>query len=273
MPELPEVETIRRGLEASLKGAVIKKLEVRRGDLRIPFPKDLAKKLAGRTIIAIERRAKYLLFYFDSEDVLIVHLGMTGNFSIESELPQTLESHDHVIFHIADGRYVIFNDPRRFGLMTLAKKDALDAHPLFLALGPDPFSEAFSATYLKAALARRKGPIKPALMDQHLVAGVGNIYASEALFLAKIDPRRRACDVASKASLIIKSVRAVLADAIASGGSSLRDFLHLTGESGHFQHRFNVYGREGEPCFRCGAPVQIIRQAGRATFFCKRCQH
>jgi formamidopyrimidine-DNA glycosylase len=270
MPELPEVETVRCGLETALKGATIRKVTLRRKDLRIPFPKSMAETLAGRTIASISRRAKYLLFYFDSNDVLVAHLGMTGRFSIENA-PKP-GKHDHAIFELADGRSVVFNDARRFGLMQLVEKNTLPAHPLFSHLGPEPLDKAFSANYLDGVLEKRKGPIKVALMDQAVVVGVGNIYASEALFLAGIDPRKPAYKVAKQAKSITQAIRAVLNDAIASGGSSLRDFLHVSGEEGYFQHRFNVYGREHKPCVKCHTPIRNIRQAGRSTFFCATCQ-
>jgi formamidopyrimidine-DNA glycosylase len=272
MPELPEVETVRRGLEMALKGARINGVELRRKDLRTPFPGDFAKKLAGRTIESIGRRAKYLLFYLDSDDVLIAHLGMTGRFSIEPKPPQKFAAHDHVVFTLADGCVLLFNDARRFGLMAIEKKNKLTTHSLFKHLGPEPFDKNFSPDYLRTQLLKRKMAIKPVLMDQELVVGVGNIYASEALFLAKIHPRTPAHKAAERSTKIIKAIRKVLELAIASGGSSLRDFLHVSGETGYFQHQFNVYGRKGEPCVRCGTPIQSIQQAGRSSFFCKRCQ-
>ena len=271
MPELPEVEMVRTGLEMALQGAVIRKVTLRRGDLRTPFPKGFADALTGRKITSIARRAKYLLFYLNDGDVLVAHLGMTGRFLVEQKMPK-LTAHDHVVFELQDGRVVIFNDARRFGLMTLVKKNALKADKLFAGLGPEPLDKEFSVAYLKTALAKRKGPIKTALMDQKLVVGVGNIYASEALFLAGIDPRKPAYKTAPKAKEMVAAIRKVLNDAIASGGSSLRDFLHVSGEAGYFQHHFTVYGRKGQPCMTCKTPVRAIRQGGRSTFFCPRCQ-
>lgn len=272
MPELPEVETVRTGLEAALKGATIRKVTLKRKDLRVPFPKNFAQTLSGRTIKTIGRRAKYLLVYLDSDDVLIAHLGMTGRFSVEPKPPKSFTAHDHVIFELQDGRAVIFNDARRFGLMQLTKKEALARHSLFAHLGPEPFDKAFSPEYLQAALAKRKTPVKVALMDQELVVGVGNIYASEALFLAQVDPRKPAHKATKRAKPMVEAIQRVLKDAIASGGSSLRDFLHVTGYTGDFQHRFQVYGRRDKSCFVCGQPVRTIRQAGRSTFFCAGCQ-
>jgi formamidopyrimidine-DNA glycosylase len=272
MPELPEVETVRSGLEQALKGATINKVTLRRRDLRIPFPADISEKLEGRRIKAIRRRAKYLLFDFDSDDVLIAHLGMTGRFSVEANSPKRFSKHDHCVFELSDGRVAIYNDARRFGLITLCKRNETATNPLFAALGPEPLEEGFSTAYLKSVLARRKAPIKTVLMDQAVVVGVGNIYASEALFLSGVDPRKPAADAAEKAKQIVVSIRKVLNDALASGGSSLKDFLHVSGESGYFQHQFNVYGRNGKPCVSCHKPVSMIRQAGRSTFFCKHCQ-
>jgi formamidopyrimidine-DNA glycosylase len=272
MPELPEVETVRRGLTKALKGATIQTADVRRKDLRIPFPPGLAKTLAGRRIADIRRRAKYLLFYLDSADVMIIHLGMSGRFLIEEKPPARYGKHDHLVLHLADGRVAIFNDARRFGLVTLTTRHEVKTHPLFSHLGPEPLEKTFSPAYLKAALARRKGPIKPVLMDQQLVVGVGNIYASEALFLAGIDPRKPARKAASSAAPLIEATRKVLRDAIISGGSSLKDFVHITGKTGDFQDRFSVYDQQGEPCPRCTRPIQRLKQAGRSTYYCAHCQ-
>lgn len=272
MPELPEVETVRTGLEGAIVGASIEKVVLRRADLRQPFPEHMPKTLAGRRFERIERRAKYLLFYTDGPDVLIAHLGMTGRFSVERKAPKQFEAHDHVVMHLKDGRCMIYNDARRFGVMTLAKADVLDQHPLLAALGPEPLEKAFSAVYLKAQLSARKTPVKVAIMDQALVVGVGNIYASEALFLAGIDPRTPAFEAAPKAAPLVTSIRQVLQAAITSGGSSLRDFVQVSGDSGYFQHHFQVYDRTGEPCMSCGNPIQSIRQGGRSTFFCSSCQ-
>lgn len=271
MPELPEVETVRAGLAGALEGATIRQVTLRRADLRQPFPKHLPQALAGRRIRRVERRAKYLLVRLDSDDVVIAHLGMTGRFSVLKGTPQP-GAHDHVVMELTDGRSVIYNDARRFGVMTLAKADALEQHPLLAALGPEPLDAEFSPAYLKKALLARKTAVKVALMDQGLVVGVGNIYASEALFLAGIDPRRPAYEAAPKAAKLVQAIRQVLEAAIASGGSSLRDFVQVSGDSGYFQHQFSVYGRAGEACVCCGKQVQTLRQAGRSTFFCAHCQ-
>jgi len=241
--------------------------------LRVPFPEGFARAIEGAGIVSIQRRAKYLLFMLDCKLVVIAHLGMTGRFSVVAKKPRAYATHDHVVWELADGRTVIYNDARRFGVMTMAHLDALYTHPTLADMGPEPLEKAFSAAYLKQALLKRKIPIKVAQMDQKLVGGVGNIYASEALFLSHIDPRASAMDVANQSAVMVTSIRKVLRDAIASGGSSLRDFLHVSGESGHFQHSFNVYGRAGKPCFSCGTAIQTLRQAGRSTFFCPHCQH
>ena len=272
MPELPEVETVRVGLSAAIEGAVIERVVLRRADLRIPFGKEFAKTLAGRRITTIARRAKYLLFYFDSDDVMIAHLGMSGRFLVHPRLPKTLGAHDHALLHLKDGRVLIYNDARRFGLMVLTKKDTLESHPLLAVLGPEPLEKPFSAAYLRGVLSSRKAPVKPVLMEQAVVVGVGNIYASEALFLAGVHPSKPSASAADSADLIVRSIRKVLRAAIASGGSSLRDFLQVSGHAGYFQHRFNVYDREGEPCFSCNTPIESIRQAGRSTYFCPHCQ-
>lgn len=272
MPELPEVETVRTGLARAIIDARIDRVTLRRENLRIPFPTDFVRKLTRRSITAIERRAKYLLFSLDSGDVILSHLGMSGRFLVENEMPKTLDTHDHVVWSLADGRVVIYNDPRRFGLMTLCTREELSIHPLLAGLGPEPLEREFSTSYLKSKLQTRQAPIKPVLMEQGLVVGVGNIYASEALFLAGIHPMRAASTVAGDAALLVKSIRKVLQDAIASGGSSLKDFMTVSGESGYFQHQFNVYDRAGEPCYRCKTPIMTLRQAGRSTFFCPKCQ-
>ena len=272
MPELPEVETVRTGLEGALKGATIRKVTLRRANLRIPFPEGLAERLEGQKITAIRRRAKYLLFDLADGDVVISHLGMSGQFSVIAKVPVKWATHDHVIWELKDGRVVIYNDARRFGLMTITHKDDLASHPLFADLGPEPLDKAFSVAYLKKELGKRSIPVKVALMDQALVVGVGNIYASEALFLACIDPNKPAKNAADKAKEIVAAIRKVLQDAIDSGGSSLRDFVHVSGEAGYFQHHFNVYGRKGEPCFQCGEPIRSTRLSGRSTFFCPHCQ-
>ncbi len=271
MPELPEVETVRLGLDKALRKAVIQDVQLKRAGLRIPFPKDLGRVLHGRTITRISRRAKYLLWHFDSRDVLIAHLGMTGRFSVDAGRAK-LQPHDHMVMPLTDGRQIIFNDARRFGLITLASSDTLESHPLLAHLGPEPLDKAFAPAYLRGKLAARKGAVKAALMDQEVVVGVGNIYANEALFLAGVKPQRRACDTLKQCDKMVEAIRHVLRQAIASGGSSLRDFLHVSGETGYFQHHFSVYDRENEPCVTCKKPIRNIRIAGRSSFFCASCQ-
>jgi formamidopyrimidine-DNA glycosylase len=272
MPELPEVETVRRGLDHALAGAVIENVQLRRKNLRTAFPPRFAETLTGRQIKSVERRAKYLVFRLDSEDVVIAHLGMSGRFLINLTEPKKFSAHDHLIIRLEDGRTLVFNDARRFGLMTITNSKKVSTHPLFARLGPEPFEQEFSTSYLKDKLAARRSPIKPVLMDQHLVVGVGNIYASEALFDAGVNPKRMACDVADKASALVKSIHKVLSAAISSGGSSLRDFMGVDGNAGYFQHKFFVYDREGKPCLTCRTPIKMIRQSGRSTFFCPKCQ-
>lgn len=270
MPELPEVETVVRGLAAHITGSRITGVQLRRRDLRVPFPPDFAKKTAGARIMRVSRRAKYLILTLDNNRSILAHLGMSGSFSVFSA--HCLKPHDHVIFTLEDGRALIYNDPRRFGVMLLCKTPEIHQHPLLRSLGPEPLSKAFNASYLKNMLMARKGEIKPILMDQKMVVGVGNIYASEALFLAGIDPQKSAPEAASNAVLLVQSIRKVLRDAITSGGSTLRNFTDISGETGYFQHHFNVYNRDGKPCFTCGIPIQSFRQAGRTTFYCKQCQ-
>lgn len=272
MPELPEVETVRRGLEGALIGATIKKVKLHRGNLRTPFPKNFEKVLAGRKISAISRRAKYLLFYFDNDVLLIAHLGMTGKFSVLKNKDNKLSAHDHVVFDLDDGRHLIYNDTRRFGLMELCKKSELATHKLLINLAPEPLEDEFTAKYLEKALSKRKTPIKPTIMDQKIVVGVGNIYANEALFMAGISPLKPANELGKKIPLLIICIRNVLNDAIKAGGSTISDFAHVSGESGYFQHNFHVYGREGKPCNKCKNSILMIRQAGRATFYCPKCQ-
>lgn len=272
MPELPEVETTRRGLLAATQGKRITKVEVRRYDLRTPVPKWLAKAIAGTRISGIRRRAKYLLIDLDSGETLLAHLGMSGSFRIEKEKDYNIKTHDHVVLTLENDVLAVFHDPRRFGLIALMKPGEEGAHPLLSHLGPEPLSQGFSAKYLAAQFARRKGPIKPVLMDQKLVVGVGNIYASESLFLSKIHPFTLAREVADKAPEIIAAIRTTLDAAIASGGSTLRDYVGASGTGGYFQHRFQVYGRDGKPCFTCGTEIETGVQTGRATYWCPQCQ-
>lgn len=271
MPELPEVETVRAGLEKTIKNAVIEKVTVRRRDLRQPIPADFAARVTGRPVMALRRRAKYVIMELDGPDGVLVHLGMSGKLIVMDAEP-TPTAHDHVIFRLSGGKWLVFNDPRRFGIMLLVARTEVEKHPLLSHLGPEPLAREFSTAYLARGLARRKGPVKPAIMDQALVVGVGNIYASEALFLAGIDPRTPAYAAAERAGKLVRAIRHVLRAAIASGGSTLRDYVRSSGDAGYFQHEFKVYDREKEVCFQCGGQIQALRQAGRATYFCAHCQ-
>lgn len=274
MPELPEVETVCRGLEAALRGRRLARVEVRRADLRVPFPAGFAERLTGRRVTAIRRRAKYMLWAFDDGQVLIGHLGMSGRMVIGGAAPPPPGRHDHVLFVTDDGGHVVFNDQRRFGLMLLDHQDTLEHHPLLAGLGPEPLGNGFDGPTLSAALAGRHTPIKAALLDQRVVAGLGNIYVAEALFRARISPRRQAYTVAgARAERLVPAIRAVLEEAIAKGGSTLRDYVQATGELGYFQHEFAVYDREGEACRSCQRGlVRRIVQANRSTFYCAACQ-
>lgn len=271
MPELPEVETVRRGLEPALTGQTIRSVELRRKDLRIPFPVDMRTRLEGAAILTVRRRSKYLLVE-TGKDTLIIHLGMSGRILLEKH-GYLAKKHDHVLLGFSDGTLLVFNDARRFGLMTLCPTAELDNHKLFAELGPEPLSDDFSAEYLHSALKARNSPIKTALMDAKLVVGVGNIYASESLFRSFIHPARKTSSLTKKeASLLVPTIREVLQEAIDSGGSTLRDYVRSDGDLGYFQHKFRVYGRENKPCLTCATPIERLQQQGRSTFFCPRCQ-
>jgi len=272
MPELPEVETTRLSLLSSVKGRTITRVELKRDTLRIPFPKDFARHVNGQKVLDIRRRAKYLLFDLDNGDHMLAHLGMSGSFTLAEAKKHLLRKHDHALFFLDNGQVLVFHDPRRFGLIDLIKQGAEAANPFLAHLGPEPLEKAFSATYLRAALAKRKGPIKPTLMDQRLVVGVGNIYASESLFLAGIHPSTPANETLDHAEAIVKAIRQSLNAALKSGGSTLRDFTHGEGVTGYFQHQFNVYERQAEPCVACGRDIRMITQAGRSSYFCATCQ-
>jgi formamidopyrimidine-DNA glycosylase len=290
VPELPEVETVRRGLQPVMEGARIVRLEARRPDLRRPLPADFARRVEGQTVTGIGRRAKYLTVDLSSGDVLLVHLGMSGSFRVnheEKNAPRAFHhprsvapAHDHVVFHMSSGATVTFNDPRRFGLMLLVPRGELASHPLMREVGPEPLGNAFDAGLLAAACAGKKTSLKAALLDQTVVAGLGNIYVCEALHRAHLSPRRRAATIATRgapnarATALVEAIKAVLNAAIKAGGSSLRDHRQTDGELGYFQHHFRVYDREGEPCATpgCQGTVKRIVQNGRSTFFCPVCQ-
>lgn len=295
MPELPEVETVRRGLAPAMEGARIERLELRRGDLRFPFPEGFAERVSGRTITGLGRRAKYLLIDLDGGGTIISHLGMSGSFRIEegplAATPGNFhhvrakdERHDHAVFHL-DGeggiRRVIYNDPRRFGFMDMAGRADLASHPFFRDLGPEPTGNALDADYLAVRFREKAQPLKGALLDQKTVAGLGNIYVCEALWRAHLSPMRSAGTLVTKAGkpkealdLLVSAIRDVIADAIAAGGSSLRDHIRTDGSLGYFQHSFSVYDRESLACGTpgCGGTVTRIVQAGRSSFYCASCQ-
>jgi formamidopyrimidine-DNA glycosylase len=323
MPELPEVETVRRGLAPAMEGARFARVEARRADLRWPLPKDFVARLEGQTVTGLGRRAKYLLADLTSGEVLVMHLGMSGSFRVSQDdrrhpevaakrpskddhsrrrpsrlaalAPQgdgtdlaayyhdkgRLAAHDHVVFHMSNGAVVTFNDPRRFGSMKLVKRAEIEREPLLRALGPEPLGNAFDAAMLAAACAGKKTSLKAALLDQTIVAGLGNIYVCEALYRAHLSPKRRASTIADRkgapnerAAALVDAIKAVLNDAIAAGGSSLRDHRQTDGELGMFQHNFRVYDREGEACRMRGCKGTIRRfvQNGRSTFWCPACQ-
>ena len=273
MPELPEVETVRRGLIGPLEGHVLARVQQNRPDLRWPLPADFAGRLTGRRVERLDRRAKFILARLDDGEVWITHLGMSGRMLLSRDGATPPGPHDHIVIETDGGDIVTFNDVRRFGMMDLVPEDGLSEHFLLRDLGPEPLGNAFNDEVLSAALAGRKTPIKAALLDQKVVAGLGNIYVCEALHRAGISPKRLARSVAGKrASRLVPAIREVLNQAIAAGGSSLRDYVQTSGELGYFQHNFAVYGREGEPCRNCGKPVKRIVQSGRSTFYCGACQ-
>ncbi|MFO1152409.1 MAG: bifunctional DNA-formamidopyrimidine glycosylase/DNA-(apurinic or apyrimidinic site) lyase [Rhodospirillales bacterium] len=294
MPELPEVETVRRGLIPALGGRRITQVIQRRPDLRFPLPDDFARRLTGRTVLHIDRRGKYLLFTLDDGNVWIAHLGMSGRFVIDGDAPADRrpatagaldgttaagDAHDHIVFSTDDGAVIRFRDPRRFGFMDLGAAATLDSHPMLSILGCDPLGDTFTPAWLTARLTRRRAPIKAALLDQAVIAGMGNIYASESLFQARVSPECPADSVVARgAERLITAIRAVFTAAIAAGGSSLRDHRQPSGELGFFQHHFAVYGRAGNACPGCRCDlaetggVRRIVQSGRATFYCARRQ-
>ena len=292
MPELPEVETVRRGLQPVMEGSRIVKAEARRKDLRFPFQKDFVARLTGQTVTGLGRRAKYLMADLASGDVLLMHLGMSGSFRVvkddDGSAPGKFHhprgkngAHDHVVFHMSSGAAVVFNDPRRFGYMKIIARKAIDAEPLLSGLGPEPLGNEFDATMLARSCANKKTSLKAALLDQRVVAGLGNIYVCEALYRSHLSPRRLAATLATKkaeptdhARKLVGAIHGVLNQAIKAGGSSLRDHRQTSGELGYFQHSFQVYDREGEKCqtAKCGGTVKRFTQNGRSTFWCPKCQ-
>ena len=292
MPELPEVETVRRGLAPAMEGARFVEVVAHRGDLRWPLPKDFAQRLKGKTVTGLGRRAKYLLADLSSGDVLVMHLGMSGSFRVTRGTGETRPgryyheraqdlAHDHVVFVMSSGATVRFNDPRRFGSMKLVPRSGLDQEPLLRALGPEPLGNEFSAALLASACRGKNTSLKAALLDQRIVAGLGNIYVCEALNRALLSPRRKASTIAGRngapnerAERLVPAIKTVLNDAIAAGGSSLRDHKRTDGTLGDFQHNFRVYDREGRKCPTpgCKGTIRRIVQSGRSTFFCPVCQ-
>jgi formamidopyrimidine-DNA glycosylase len=290
MPELPEVETVRLGLRAALEGRQLVRVEQRRPDLRFALPERFAARLTGRRVERLNRRAKYLLAELDDGAVLLMHLGMSGSFRIEAVEARTPgdfhhprskdPAHDHIVFDTGAAR-IVYNDPRRFGFMALIAPGEFDSHALLKDLGPEPLGNRFDAAVLNAALHGRAAPLKSALLDQRVVAGLGNIYVCEALYRARLSPRRKAGSIATakgppgkRVERLVAAIREVLREAIAAGGSSLRDHRRADGELGYFQHAFKVYDREGQPCSTpgCGGTVARIVQSGRSTFLCTACQ-
>lgn len=275
MPELPEVETIKRGLEVQIAGRKIKDVFTSNKKLRIDYPENLQESLIGHKIKSVKRRSKYLLIYLDNSKILTIHLGMSGKISFQdsNEVAEPIKKHDHFILTFDDDFKMIFNDARRFGLVTVISEDEIEIHKLFKDLGAEPFSEEFSGKYLKEKFKGKTVPIKQALMDAKNLVGVGNIYASEALFRARITPFKKAGEVKIKElNLLAENVQQVLSEAIESGGSTLRDYVRSDGDIGYFQHKFNVYGRENQPCLICNTKVKRIVQQGRSSFYCPACQ-
>jgi len=280
MPELPEVETVRRGLAHSLEGARILSVETRRAGLRYPFPENLDSKLEGKMITAVERRAKYLLIVLDDDIILISHLGMSGSWRVEEtgEGGEQPRKHDHLLVNVmqkGENLRLTYHDPRRFGFILLASKAGLSHHPKLKDLGVEPLGNEFSPAMLAQAFAHRKKSLKSALLDQRIVVGLGNIYVCEALWQAHLSPFLPAEQLSQQESAmmgLVNAIRDVLRRALQAGGSSLRDYAHIDGTSGYFQHQFHVYGRENAPCPRCHAPILRDRQSGRSTFYCAACQ-
>ncbi len=287
MPELPEVETVRRGLEPAMVGKKIERVEQRRPNLRFPFPDNFPERLQGRQILGLGRRAKYVLADLDDGQVLVMHLGMSGSFRIEDHSPGQFHharnkdaTHDHVTLTLTGNTQIVYNDPRRFGFMLLLPRAELQDHKLFAAMGIEPLGNELDGPKISALFAGRKTPLKAALLDQTLIAGLGNIYVCEALFRAGLSPTRlsgtldgRTARARGRSELLAESIKIVLIDAIAAGGSSLRDHRQTDGSLGYFQHAFRVYGREGEACTSgCGQTIRRIVQSGRSTFYCAKCQ-
>ena len=282
MPELPEVETVRRGLAPVMEGHVIARANVNRPDLRWPFPPDMAARLTGQRVERLRRRSKYILADLDGGETLLIHLGMSGRMLVSGDPlghfvhdHPAPEKHDHVVLHMDSGARITFNDPRRFGAMDLMVTAQAEMHKLLAVLGPEPLGNSFDEQHLIDAFAGRRTPVKSALLDQRIVSGLGNIYVCEALFRSKIRPTRKVGQIArGRVASLVPIIRQVLSEAIEAGGSSLRDFRQADGELGYFQHSFDVYGREGQPCRTpgCNASIARVVQSGRSSFYCPQCQ-
>jgi len=282
MPELPEVETVRRGIAPVLEGAVFRNVKVNRPDLRWPFPERMKERLEGAKVLAVRRRSKYILVELDSHETLLIHLGMSGRILVSGD-PMgrfvhdhpTAEKHDHVVVDMSNGARITYNDPRRFGAMDLIATDGLAEHPLISVLGPEPLGNEFNANDFYIKTSQRNSPIKAVLLDQGVVSGLGNIYVCEALFRSGIDPRRKANRISKqRIETLTVHIRDVLSEAIEAGGSSLKDYRQADGELGYFQHNFEVYGCEGEACKNpsCDSIIARVVQSGRSTFYCPKCQ-
>ncbi len=273
MPELPEVETVGRGLAPLMVGKRIERALFRRADLRQPMPENATQMLVNARVEALERRAKYLLIGLDNQQTIISHLGMSGRWLAKESWPKSHEKHDHIVLKMEHGHILIYQDPRRFGLFLLHETNQLSTHPLLARLGPEPLSKEWTGKVLHAALAKRYSAIKPTIMQQEIVVGVGNIYAAEALFSAGIHPATVASSLSIKqCNRLVECVKEVLEAAITSGGSTLRDYVRSSGDAGYFQHHFKVYDRTGEPCFTCGHPIHHGVQAQRSSYWCIKCQ-
>ena len=282
MPELPEVETVCSGLRSAMEGNIINKLELRRNDLRWPFPKDMADRANDNRVIGVRRRAKYILIDLSSDQTIIIHLGMSGRILIDTTNKEIFnynsnifEKHDHVIFYMQSGTLITFNDARRFGAMDMAPTKTLDKHWLLKRLGPEPLGNGLNAEYLSERFKNKNTAIKTTLLDQQIVAGLGNIYVCEILFRSGVSPQKNTNKLKIKEiERLVKFTRSVLIEAIEAGGSSLKDHRQTTGELGYFQHSFSVYGREGEKCVNdnCQTIIKRVIQSGRSTFYCSKCQ-
>ena len=282
MPELPEVETIIRGISPFLKGETIKKIKLNRADLRWPFPENFAHRLQGAKVLNLKRRSKYILIDLSTDETLLIHLGMSGKILVSGSKignffyePSKSTNHDHVIFWLNDGTIITYNDPRRFGAMDLTKTTDLNNHKFLQKLGPEPLGNSFDSYYLKKKLSKKESPIKNVLLDQSVVAGLGNIYVCEALFMSGISPKKIACKISkNKCEELVQNIRTILISAIEAGGSSLKDFTDIQGNSGYFQFEFYVYGRENKYCktTNCDRKIKRISQSGRSSFYCPYCQ-